>query len=89
MLTLSALGARDLHGADYRFELAVDWLPGTPDVDTVLRAHADSCGRRRVAGDNPTVLPRRLWSALVAPRPVSAEDTRWADLGREPAPAPG
>ena len=83
VLKLSALGARELHAADYRCELAVDWLPDTPDADALLCERAAAHGRRQLGGDNPTTLPHRLWAALVRTAAVAA-DTRWADLGRDP-----
>ncbi len=83
VLRLSAWGARDLHDQDYRFELRIDWLPELPDIDTLLQEHAAAHGRRQIVGDNPTPLPRRLWSALAREAGV-AEDRRWAELGRKP-----
>jgi len=83
VLKLSALGAREFHAADYRCELAVDWLAETRDADALLQERIHAHGRRQVARDNPTVLPHRLWAALVRTAAV-ADDTRWADLGRDP-----
>ncbi|MCP4572826.1 MAG: NAD(P)/FAD-dependent oxidoreductase [bacterium] len=83
VLKLSALGARDLHDAGYRFELRVDWLPDTSDADALLRKQIDTHGRRQVAGDHPSSLPRLLWAALVREAGV-ADAARWADLGRDP-----
>ena len=78
VLKLSAWGARAMHEADHRFDLRVRWLTGAEDLlQERIRLH----GKRQVAADNPTDLPKRLWSALVRHTGL-APDTRWADLNR-------
>jgi len=87
VLKLSALGARDMHGVNYRFELGVDWLPAmdAESVDATLSAWAESNPRKNVVGARPTALglPRRLWEELARRTEVPA-DGRWAELGKKP-----
>lgn len=87
VLKLSAWGARLLHEVDYRFEAAVDWLPGlkVDEVDTGLLHCGEANPRRSVTGARPYAnsLPRRLWERLVANAQI-APDCRWAELGRKP-----
>jgi len=84
VLKLSAWGARDLHDQDYRFELAVDWLPGlsVEELDGLLQDRTRTQGKQQVASAGPGDLPRRLWSALVSRAEIGPE-SRWADLGRD------
>lgn len=87
VLKLSAWGARLLHDVDYRFEAAVDWLPGlkVDEIDAGLRLCGEANVRKNVTGARPYAnsLPRRLWERLVAKAQI-APDCRWAELGRKP-----
>ena len=79
VLRLSAWGARALHDLQHRFALEICWCEGAEDL---LQKRVRDHGKRRIAGDNPTDLPRRLWAALVR-RAGLGDDARWADLTRE------
>jgi predicted Rossmann fold flavoprotein len=81
VLRLSAWGARVLCDRGYRFDLEVDWLPACADADALLQERVRHHGKRQVAGDSFTVLPARLWTALVREAGVS-DAARWADLDR-------
>ncbi len=83
ILRLSAWGARDLHGMDYRFPLLINWLP-----QFTLEGIADQIQRRvkdqsaRLVVNSPIApLTARLWEQLVMAAGVP-RDTRWSSLSR-------
>jgi predicted Rossmann fold flavoprotein len=81
ILKLSAWAARDLHAADYRFPLAVNWAGAAtgPEVMSALVAERSTHPRRQVATANPFGLPARLWERLVAAAGLAA-DAQWASV---------
>ncbi len=84
ILKLSALGARDLAGQNYRFELRLDWTGGVGEA-ALMEAIAQQRrkhGARKVITRSPLEsFPRRLWERLCEAAGV-AEDTTWATLNR-------
>jgi predicted Rossmann fold flavoprotein len=83
ILRLSAWGARELHGMDYRFPLHVNWLPHS-DAEAVaaaLQSQRNGHPARRVVNTPVPPLPARLWEALALAAGVG-RDTRWAALTR-------
>jgi hypothetical protein len=84
ILRLSAWGARELHQAQYRFTLSLNWAqPRTSeqaraDLEGERAAHP----RRRVASANPFGLPGRLWERLVAAAGISPE-APWANVSND------
>ena len=81
ILRLSAWGARELHGRDYRFELRVNWLPGQ-NVENVLQefqSRRASQPARAVVNSPLGALPSRLWEALVR---EAGADFKWTTLPR-------
>jgi predicted Rossmann fold flavoprotein len=84
ILRLSAWGARQLHGAGYRFALVVNWAePRTPDkAVSCLEEERTHHARRRIASTNPFGLPARLWERLVAAAGIG-EGALWAGLSNE------
>jgi predicted Rossmann fold flavoprotein len=81
ILKLSAWGARELHAADYRFSIRVNWVAGAT-ADEVARALADyrhAHPKRHAATANPFGLPARLWDRLVVAAGV-ASTTTWATV---------
>lgn len=81
ILRLSAWGARQLSGADYRFDIRVNWLPGQSgqQVRDRLQEARYEWASRQVRSGNPFRHPRRLWEHWLAAAQV-AGDVRWADL---------
>lgn len=82
ILKLSAWGARDFAGRDYRFSLRIDWTGGEPPeaVGERLRREKLGHGARRVG--KRSLFPgisQRLWAALVTAAGISEEMT-WARL---------
>jgi predicted Rossmann fold flavoprotein len=67
ILKLSAWGARELHGADYKFTLAINWVePRSADQARLeLEAEKTAHPRRQISNANPFGLPARLWERLV------------------------
>jgi predicted Rossmann fold flavoprotein len=86
VLKLSAWGARELQGRDYRFPLRVSWMPGVGEE--ALRREIDRMrgqhGKAKVANQKLVELPQRLWDRLTATAGVPA-DGIWATLPREAA----
>jgi predicted Rossmann fold flavoprotein len=83
VLRLSAWGARELHGLDYRFQLLVNWLPQL--TAAVLESQIESRKRvqaARLVMNTPIApLTARLWESLVVASGIP-RTTRWADLSR-------
>lgn len=81
ILKLSAWGARELHEADYRFTLGVNWAePRTPQqAQAELEAERAAHPRRQVATTNPFGLPARLWERLVTAAGL-ATDAIWTGV---------
>ena len=79
ILRLSAWGARELHGTNYRFTLLINWLPDASEE----KLAAEFGARRRSQPAKAIVnfpivpLPARLWEQLVLAAGV-ARDARWA-----------
>jgi predicted Rossmann fold flavoprotein len=83
VLRLSAVGARELHGYDYRFRLRINWAPGRPpeELTRAMEMRRRSQAARRVVNGGLTAVPARLWEGLVKAAGIGTE-TRWADLTR-------
>ncbi len=80
ILRLSAWGARELHGLDYRFPLRVNWLPDR-NVAAELQRRRDEQPARLVVNTPLAPLPARLWEQLVLATGIERE-TRWARLSK-------
>lgn len=62
VLKLSAWAARELHGMDYRFEIAVDWLgAGAEYIRSAIAEERQTHGNRMVKKYPLCGIPRRLW----------------------------
>ena len=83
ILRLSAWGARELHGFDYRFPLRLNWLPhlGTEALAAELQSRRASQPARFVVNTPIVPLTARLWEQLVRAAGIP-DDTRWAALSR-------
>ena len=68
ILRLSAWGARELAGRDYRFSVALNLVPPltTAAVVEKLNALRATHGRKQLHTWSPLELPQRLWEQLVA-----------------------
>src|SRR5580658_4371151 len=84
VLKLSAWGARELHAADYRFPVEVNWSGAASRVQAweALAAERAAHARRRVAGSNPWALPARLWERRAASVGLAPEAI-WAGVSNE------
>ncbi len=84
ILKLSAWGARELHAADYRFTLVVNWAEpaSTEEARSALEADRASHPRRQVSTANGFVIPSRLWERLVGAAGVAPAAT-WANVSNE------
>ena len=81
ILKLSAWGARELHGLDYKFKLAINWAEPRPlaKIQSELEAERAAHPRRQVATANPFSIPARLWERLVVAAGL-ALDAIWANV---------
>jgi predicted Rossmann fold flavoprotein len=81
ILKLSAWGARELHAADYKFPIGVNWAaPATAaEVERTLANYRCDHPKRHAATANPFGLPARLWDRLVAAAGVTSTAT-WANV---------
>jgi predicted Rossmann fold flavoprotein len=84
ILRLSAWGARELMGRDYRFEVVIDWTGlGNPSAiaEDLARARSDH-HRATVAARAQFGIPARLWQRLLEMAGLPA-DRRWSHVTRE------
>jgi len=83
ILKLSAWGARSLKELDYKFELKVNWLPGTTSEEILrsLKTLKISLAKQQVLKHAQFDLPKRLWKKLGDASKIN-EDTTWADLNK-------
>ncbi len=67
ILRLSAWGARELHGLDYRFPLRLNWLPHLTSeaLAAELQSRRETQPARLVANTPVAPLSARLWERLV------------------------
>ncbi len=81
ILKISAWGARELAGRDYRFDISVNWLPDA-DPAAVVAEKRRSEAKRQLASSSPFAsIPKRLWLRLLAAAAVP-DTTTWAQLSK-------
>jgi len=81
ILKISAWGARELAGRDYRFDIVVDWLPDE-DVATVVAERRQSDAKRQLTTRSPfESIPKRMWVRLVETAEIP-DTTTWAQLSK-------
>lgn len=78
VLKLSAWGARILQEKDYQYTVLVNWVSGEkePEVRKMLESFQQENPLKKVAGQPPFQLPKRLWEYLAGKAGVDAE-IRW------------
>jgi predicted Rossmann fold flavoprotein len=78
ILRLSAWGARELHGKDYRFNLLINWLPDMNEEKLMaeFKARRRSQPAKAVVNFPVPPLPARLWEQLVQAADVP-RGARW------------
>lgn len=85
ILRMSAMGARDLAAAQYKFTALVNWVPAWNENslrEEMQRLRFELAGQK-IGQRNPFQLPQRLWDYLLQQSDVKTE-MRWADLpGKE------
>ncbi|MCX6904857.1 MAG: NAD(P)/FAD-dependent oxidoreductase [Verrucomicrobia bacterium] len=83
ILSLSAWGARQLHGLNYQFPLHLNWLPHLNPEAIASRLHSQRRDEpaRLVVNTPIPPLTARLWQRLVLAAGIAPE-TRWAALSR-------
>ncbi len=81
ILKISAWGARELAGLDYRFDIAVNWAPDDDPAD-VLTNKRVSEPKRQLSSQSPfAAVPKRLWLRLLTAAGVP-EPTTWSQLSK-------
>jgi predicted Rossmann fold flavoprotein len=83
-LRLSALGARALNAVDYKFVVAVNWLPQLSEdaLRAELLERAKKQPAKLVVNWPLAPLSARLWEALAVEAAGISRQKRWAELGR-------
>jgi predicted Rossmann fold flavoprotein len=81
ILKQSAWGARELASMNYRFRIAVNWLPDHTEqsLATHLQSLRFEIAAQKIGNRNPFGIPNRLWEYLLEHSGVDGEK-RWADL---------
>jgi predicted Rossmann fold flavoprotein len=81
ILRLSAWGARELHGKNYRFNLQINWLPFLNEEKCAaeFQKQRRSQPAKFIVNTPLAKLPARLWERLVLASGI-ARETRWAAL---------
>jgi len=79
VLSMSAIGAREMHRCAYRFDLRISWVPGL--TAAALDLFRKQRGSATVGGQSPVSLPSRLWKYLVT-RAGIGHDKKWAELSK-------
>ncbi|AZQ42763.1 BaiN/RdsA family NAD(P)/FAD-dependent oxidoreductase [Nonlabens ponticola] len=78
ILKMSAWGAVQLHGSQYKFDVVINWLNYLSYEDCyelLLKQREQS--KKQLSNDKPFDLPKRLWSYLIESLDLS--DKTWAD----------
>lgn len=84
ILKISAWGARELAERDYKFEISVNWIPGT-HPDTVIANKRGSDAKRQLStGSAFDQIPKRLWLRFLSAADI-AEKTTWSELSKKAA----
>ncbi len=83
VLKMSAWGARDLHAANYRFTVRVNWMPGKllDDIVGEIQNRRQSAGNKLVSQIPIAPVPLRLWENLVMAAGLN-RDARWSGITR-------
>ena len=91
-LRLSAFAARELHDVNYHCHVLVHWAPGfgsTEDIESSLWSMTVSSPKKMVSStcpllgpDGSSIIPRRLWSAIVSESGIDKE-LRWCDAPKK------
>lgn len=86
VLRLSAWGARELHGMDYKFPLRMNWLPDWTEerLTAEFQVRRSSDPNKAVANHPIAPVPARLWAEFARGAGIGA-DVRWTTLSRSAA----
>ncbi|MFT7157583.1 MAG: putative Rossmann fold flavoprotein [Parvicella sp.] len=84
ILKLSAVGARDLHNQDYKFNILVDWCfeHDREDVEKEFENYRYAHSKKTVLKSYLFELPKRLWESLVLDCKIPESKT-WAELSKK------
>lgn len=87
VLTLSAFGARELHGHKYRMACTVDWVPALTREEKValLRSARVTLSQKNIATVSPfrRKFPNRLWRYLIEGVQTLSTAQKWKSLRNE------
>jgi len=84
ILKLSAWGAREMHAADYRTEVVINWVPdhSKEEIQQLLLENKRTSAGKLIGGDPSFGLPKQLWKKLVHLAGLS-ENLRWSALSNK------
>jgi len=77
ILKMSAWGARELHGSNYKFDLVINWLNHISTQDCYENLLSQRSSKKQVGNEWLYDVPKRLWKFLVAS--INLTDKNWAD----------
>ena len=91
-LRLSAFAARELHDVNYHCHVLVHWAPefgSAEDIESALWSMTSASPKKMVSStcpllgpDGSSIIPRRLWYALVSESGIDQE-LRWCDAPKK------
>lgn len=82
ILRISAWGARELHQANYKFELSINFTgKSTEETIAVLNGIKTELSKKTVAAQAGAGMPLRLWQRLVEAAEIDPQ-RRWADMSK-------
>lgn len=81
ILKLSAWAARELHAAEYKTDVCIDWLPAfsKEELRLQLEKTKQTLGAKLILSSHPFPLPKQLWHRLATLSDIPA-DLRWSSL---------
>lgn len=84
ILRLSAFAAPWIHQQNFRFPIAVNWIPdvGRAAIEQTLMQTMISQGRKMMGNACPWHLPSRLWSYMLVKTGID-EQKKWAEVGKK------
>ncbi len=83
VLRLSAWQARAFHEADFRLEIAINWLCKTNDNELrdIFSGHRANSGKSLLKSKTPPGIPRRFWERLIESCNIPTA-TQWSQLSK-------
>ncbi|KEZ92889.1 BaiN/RdsA family NAD(P)/FAD-dependent oxidoreductase [Nonlabens ulvanivorans] len=81
ILKMSAWGARELNGSDYKFDVVINWLNYITTQECFETLVAQRSSKRQVGNEWLFDVPKRLWKFLV--ESINLTEKNWADCSNK------